>query len=223
MWCACMFRSVHGLRLCFLHLDSALCLSLCPLVFNTAVRPPVLNVSVFVCFPVGDGWRWESDILSTGWTETWNGVLCSGMVGMVCVLHVLKCMCTSDFGVYRLVFFPGPLQPRGHLRLSQSWDLEWVEPSYSCVHAPQWWAHTHSQDYIYSEGIFSLLIFGFLSALWSFVPLKFVFLSWSPHVPLLSFTARTWQKTTVLFYPPLPFLQPSSCFFVSFINGRCIS
>lgn len=50
MLCACMCRSVHGLRSCFLHLDSALCLSLCPLVFNTAVRPPVLNSSVFVCF-----------------------------------------------------------------------------------------------------------------------------------------------------------------------------
>lgn len=48
MLCACMFRSVHGLRSQCLHPDSALCFSLSPLVFNTAVRPPVLNSSV--CF-----------------------------------------------------------------------------------------------------------------------------------------------------------------------------
>lgn len=52
MWCACMFGSAHGLWLCFQHLDSDLCFSLCPLVFNTAVRPPALNSSVF-CFFFG--------------------------------------------------------------------------------------------------------------------------------------------------------------------------
>lgn len=81
MWCACMFGSAHGLWLCFLHLDSALCFSLCPLVFNTVVRPPALNSSVFVFFlRVGDGRRWESDVLQAGRTETWNGVLRPGMV-----------------------------------------------------------------------------------------------------------------------------------------------
>lgn len=88
MWCACMFGSAHGLWLCFLHLDSAVCFSLCPLVFNTAVRPPALNSSVFGFFlffsfffrRVGDGRRWESDVLQAGRTETWNGVLRPGMV-----------------------------------------------------------------------------------------------------------------------------------------------
>lgn len=37
----------------------------------------------------------------------------------------------------------GALQPSGYLRLSQSWDLERVEPPHRCVNAPQWWAATH--------------------------------------------------------------------------------
>lgn len=54
MWCACMLRSVHGLWLCFLHGDSALCFSLCTLAFNTAVRPPTL-LCLGLFFHIGDG------------------------------------------------------------------------------------------------------------------------------------------------------------------------
>lgn len=60
-----MFGSVHGLRLCFLHLDLVLCFRFCPLVFNTVVRPPALSAFVFVSLicHVGDGGCWESDLL----------------------------------------------------------------------------------------------------------------------------------------------------------------
>lgn len=43
-----------------------------------------------------------------------------------------------------LFFYVGPLQPGGYLRLSQSRDLERVEPSHCCVHAPQRWAPTRN-------------------------------------------------------------------------------
>lgn len=43
-------RACVGLCVVSGHLFYILCLSLCPLVFNTAVGPPVLSSSVFVLF-----------------------------------------------------------------------------------------------------------------------------------------------------------------------------
>lgn len=85
---ACVFGSAHGLRRRFLRLDSALCLSLSPLVFNAAVGPPALKflpVCLCVCmcalllfFHGGDGRRREPDVLQAGRTQIWNRVLCPG-------------------------------------------------------------------------------------------------------------------------------------------------
>lgn len=143
---ACVFGSAHGLRRRFRRLDSALCLSLSPLVFNAAVGPPALKflpvclcvLFCFIFFHGGDGRRREPDVLQAGWAQIWNRVLCPGWFGggrshpalfPDPVFRLFVCVCSSCVGA---------LQPCGYLRLSQSWDLERVEPPHRCVNAPQW-------------------------------------------------------------------------------------
>lgn len=85
-----VFGSVHGLRRRFRRLDSALCLSLSPLVFNAVVGPPALKFLplclcvLLFCFDFshgGDGRRREPDVLQAGRTQIWNCVLCPGRFG----------------------------------------------------------------------------------------------------------------------------------------------
>lgn len=153
--------------------------------------------------------------------------------GMACLLHVLKCMSTSDFGVYNLVF---SLQVRCNpvgiygSRKAGIWS-EWSHPT--AASTPHSGERSHTRRITFTQKAF--FFFSSWSQLFesplvhfkrSFVPLKFVLYDGVPHVPLLSFTAgnwqpcRRWQCCFSLLYPSSSLLL---CFIVSLINSRCIS
>lgn len=147
---ACVFGPVHGLRRRFRRLDSALCLSLSPLVFNAAVGPPVLKflpvcLCVLFCFFSMEVMDDVGNQTSCRLAGLRSGTVYFVQVGLEPADHVQLCFLTPSTDVCACVFFfcVGTLQPRGYLRLSQSWDLERVEPPHRCVNAPQWWAATH--------------------------------------------------------------------------------
>lgn len=157
---ACVFGSAHGLRRRFLRLDSALCLSLSPLVFNAAVGPPALKflpvcLCVYVCVVVIFPWRWwttSGTRRPAGWPDsdlepcTLSRWVLEAADRVRPWFPTLSANVVCSSGV-------GALQPRGYLRLSQSWDLERVEPPHRCVNAPQWWAATHIYTNTRSRGL----------------------------------------------------------------------